>query len=158
MNEKEEEAVQQRARVPRLAGRPSQAEVDAHFPLHLEYISWCPHCKAGKGISMRHMYQPEKDESHLGTTWPLDYCFMTAEDEEEDMRAILVIYDHAKLGLWTLPVEKKGVDENVVTWIVGKLEECGYTGTPIPLKSDQEPAMVSLKRADVLRHLWWSRR
>ena len=74
---------------------------------------------------MRHMHQPERDESHLGTTWSLDYCFMTAEE--------------------------KGVDENVVTWIVGKLEECGYTGTPITLKSDQEPAMVSLKRAIALR-------
>ena len=80
----EEEAVQEKAHIPRTAGRPytpSKAEVDAHFPLHLEYRSWCPHCKAGRGISMQHRYQPERDESHLGTTWSLDYCFMTAEEE-----------------------------------------------------------------------------
>ena len=153
-NVAEEEAVQERAHIPRIAGRPytsSKSEVDAHFPLHLEYRSWCPHCKAGRGISMQHRYQPERDESHLGTTWSLDYCFMTAEEEEDDMRAILVVYDHAKLGLWTLPVEKKGADENVVSWVVGKLEECCYAGTPITLKSDQEPAMMSLKRAIAIR-------
>ena len=100
---------------------------------------------------MQHRCQPERDESHLGITRSLDYCFMTAEEEEDDMRAILVVYDHAELGLWTLPVEKKGADENVVSWVVGKLEECGYAGTPITLKSDQEPAILSLKRAIAIR-------
>ena len=45
---------------------------------------------------MQHRYNPDIDESHWGTTWSLDYCFMTADDEEEDMRAILAAYDHSK--------------------------------------------------------------
>ena len=96
---------------------------------------------------MQHRYNPDVDESHLGTTWSLDYCFMTADDEEEDMRAIIVAYDHSKMGLWTLPVEQKGADENVIKWLVDKMDECGYAGTPVTLKSDQEPAMMKLKRA-----------
>ena len=39
---------------------------------------------------MQHRYNPDVEESHLGTTGSLDYCFMTADDEEEDMRAIIV--------------------------------------------------------------------
>ena len=34
----------------------------------------------------------------LGITVSLDYCFMTAEDAEEDMRAILMCYGHSKSG------------------------------------------------------------
>ena len=67
---------------------------------------------------MQHRYNPDVDESHLGTTWSLDYCFMTADDEEEDMRAIIVAYDHSKMGLWTLPVDHKGADENVIKWLL----------------------------------------
>ena len=59
---------------------------------------------------MQHRYYPDVDESHLGTTWSLDFCFMTGDDEEED-----------------------------------KMEECGYAGTAVTLKSDQEPAMMKLK-------------
>ena len=62
-----------------------------------------------------------------------------------------LIYDHSKLGLWTLPVERKGADEHVVNWVASKMEECGYSGTPLTLKSDQEPAMMSLKRAIAIR-------
>ena len=79
---------------------------------------------------MQHRYNPDVDESHLGTTWSLDYCFMTTDDEEEDMRAIIVAYDHSKIGLWTLPVDHKGADENVIKWLVDKMEECGYAGSP----------------------------
>ena len=39
---------------------------------------------------------------------------MTPEEAEDDMHAILVVYDHSKLGLCTLAVDRKGADENVV--------------------------------------------
>ena len=34
-------------RIPRVARRPvlpTKAEIDEHFPLHLNYRSWCAHC------------------------------------------------------------------------------------------------------------------
>ena len=37
-------------RKPQVARRPhtpTRAELEAHLPLHLEYRSWCPHCRAG---------------------------------------------------------------------------------------------------------------
>ena len=152
--ELDEEVEAEESRKPNIAKRPytpTRAEIEAHLPLHLEYRSWCPHCVAGKGISMQHRRATERELEELGITISLCYCFMTADEAEEDMRAIIVLYDHSKKGLWALPVEAKGPQEDVVKWITDKMEESGYAGVPVTLKSDQEPAMVSLKRAIAVR-------
>ena len=140
-------------RKPPIARRPytpTAAEVEAHLPLHLEFRSWCPHCVAGKGIATQHR-ESAGESDNMGITVSLDYCFMTADDAEEDMKAILICYDHSKKGLWALPVEQKGAQEDVVKWVHDKLEESGYAGVPVTLKSDQEPAMMKLKQAIALR-------
>ena len=85
---------------------------------------------------MQHRQNLSDVPSELSITVSLDYCFMTAEEAEEDMRAILVCYDHSKKGLWALPVEDKGANADVVKWVVDKLDEAGYTGVPVTLKSD----------------------
>ena len=141
-------------RKPQVAKRPhtpTRAELEAHLPLHLEYRSWCPHCRAGRGISMQHRTDDKREAEEMGITVSLDYCFMSADDSEEDMRAILVCYDHSKKGLWAVPVERKGAQEEVVKWVTEKLEESGYAGVAVTLKSDQEPAMLSLKQAIAVR-------
>ena len=77
---------------------------------------------------------------------------MTAEEAGDDMRAVLVVYDHSKSGLWALPVEYKGAqDDGVVKWIVDKLEESGYAGVPVTIQSHQEPAMMKLKQVFAVR-------
>ena len=77
---------------------------------------------------------------------------MTAEEAGDDTRAVLIAYNHSKSGLWALPVEHKGVqDDGVVKRIVDKLEERGYAGVPVTIKSDQEPAMMKLKQAVAVR-------
>lgn len=148
------EAEGEETRKPQIARRPnapSKADLEDHLPLHLEYRSWCPHCVAGKGISDQHRQATDGHNGDLGITVSLDYCFMTAEEAEDDMRAILICYDHNKSGLWALPVEHKGAQQDVIKWVVDKLEECGYSGVPVTLKSDQEPAMISLKQGIAIR-------
>ena len=39
----------------------------------------------------------------------------------------------------------------MVKWIVAKLDENGYAGVPVTIKSDQEPAMIKLKQAIAVR-------
>ena len=42
---------------PKIAPRPytsTKAELDAHFPLHAEYRSWCKYCVEGKAASRLH--------------------------------------------------------------------------------------------------------
>ena len=70
-----------------------------------------------------------------------------ADEEEEDMRTILIGYDHGKSGFRVLPVEHKGAQEETVKWLVDKLDEAGYAGMAVTIKSDQEPAMINLKQA-----------
>ena len=39
-------------RQPRVGRRPmapTKAEIEEHYPLHLNYRSWCEHCRARKG-------------------------------------------------------------------------------------------------------------
>ena len=64
------------SRKPQVARQPhthSRAEVLAHLPLHLEYRSWCPHCRAGKGISMQHRTNLDEEATNLGATVSVDY-------------------------------------------------------------------------------------
>ena len=44
-------------RAPRVARRPflpTKADIDEHYPLHLNYRSWCDHCVAGKSRLAQH--------------------------------------------------------------------------------------------------------
>ena len=48
-------------RKPRIGRRPilpTKAEVMEHFPLHLQYRSWCRHGRAGKGRLAPHIVEP----------------------------------------------------------------------------------------------------
>lgn len=89
---------------------------------------------------MQHRADDKREAEEMGITVSLDYCFMSADDSEEDTRAILVCYDHSKRGLWSVPVERKGAQEEIVKWVTDKLEESGYAGVAVTFKSDQEPA------------------
>ena len=53
---------------PKIARRPytlTKAEFAEHFPLHVHYRSWCPHCRAGKSIGKPHKSR-DPDEEPLG--------------------------------------------------------------------------------------------
>ena len=81
------EAPEGEMRQPRLGRRPvlpTKAEVEEHFPLHLNYRSWCKHFVAGKAILAQHK-AAEPDRERLGVTWNADYAFMGAEEAEEGM-------------------------------------------------------------------------
>ena len=142
-----EEEDTEEARRPRVAKRPqmpTKAEYDSHMTLHAEYRDWCPDCVAGKGIS--HQHRASKNE-RTGREFSLDYAFMTAEDIGEDMCPVLVGYDNDSHGIWALAVEAKGANRSSVQWVNGKINEAGCMGTPITLRSDQEEAILALKKA-----------
>ena len=45
----------------------------------------------------------------------------------------------------------KGAAVEVVTWVLQKIEEAGHGGEHIALKTDQEEAIMALKRAVIHR-------
>ena len=135
-------------RRPKPASRPytpTREEVYEHEVTHLPFRSWCRHCVFGKGVSSPHQ-RPDKKEK-IGITVSMDYCFMNEEEKEDDIPSVLIIWDDNHECLWALPVEHKGPVEWVVKWIVDKMDAIGYRGTPITLKTDQEPAITALKAA-----------
>ena len=80
-------------------------------------------------------------------SFSVDCAFMTAEDLCEDMCPFLGGYDYSAAGIWALAVDKKGVSETVTKWINGKINEAGCAGTAIIIRSDQEEAIVALKKS-----------
>jgi hypothetical protein len=89
---------EEEVRKPRVGRRPilpTKAEVLEHFPLHLQYRSWCRHCRAGKGRLAPHVVEPP-DRERLGITFSADYAFMGAEEAEEEMQPSLIMYDDHK--------------------------------------------------------------
>ncbi len=76
------------SRAPKIASRPyipTKAEIDAHYPLHAEYRSWCKFCVEGKEASRLHK-RGDPTEEPVGVTVSIDYCFMTPEESEECIR------------------------------------------------------------------------
>ena len=77
----------------------------------------------------------------------MDYDFMTAEEAEEEMQPTLDVFDDDKESCWALGVEQKGVTEGIVKYVAGILDQSGYRGQKLTMKSDQEPSILALKKA-----------
>ena len=140
---------QAECRKPRVSRRPispTQADLDEHLPLHLNYRSWCKHCIAGKARHAQHA-TAEAGKERLGVTWNADYAFMTTEEAEEGMLPTLVMYDDDKQSFWAIGVAQKGVTDPIVKYCVGVIDQSGYQGERLTFKTDQEPSIVALKRA-----------
>ena len=58
------------------------------------------------------------------------------EDDDPSLPGLLMIWDDNHECLWALLVEKKGLVNWIVKWIVEKLDNVGYRGQAITLKSD----------------------
>ena len=146
---------------------PSRQEVQEHELTHIPYRSWCVHCVRGAGRSDAHRRRPRQDEEereqHM-TTWSIDYAFIidngdlcTREVMErvgwvKTRDSVLVSEDLATGGIRAHLVLAKG---NGDPWIAGKIkddiEEFGYGGAPVRIKSDQKPAIGDVQRAVIAK-------
>ena len=73
-------------RKPRIGRRPllpTKADIEEHYPLHLRYRSWCPHCRAGKARLAPHVWEPS-DRENIGIAVHSDFAFQGPDDEEEE--------------------------------------------------------------------------
>ena len=136
-------------RRPRIGQRPvapTKGEIAEHYPLHLQYRSWCEHCRAGRGRVAPHRCEPS-DREKMGVTIHSDYAFLGSEEAHADVQPSLVVYDDHKDAFWALGVKSKTVTESLVKYFKDVLDQSGYEGQRISMKSDQEPSIVALKRA-----------
>ena len=146
---------------------PSRREVQEHELTHIPYRSWCVHCVRGAGRSDAHRRRARQDEEereqHM-TTWSIDYAFMIDNGDlctKEEMErvgwdktrdTVLVSEDLATGGIRAHLVLANG---NGDPWIAGKIkddvEEFGYGGALVRIKSDQEPAIIDVQRAVIAK-------
>ena len=108
--------------IDRRPGVPTNAEIGAHYPMHAELRDWCRYCVEGKRVSRHHV----------------NYGFWTPEEFEEKMDAMLAGYDSEKMGLWTIIVDAKGPTLSSTKLLSNKIEEAGYNGISITMRSTQE--------------------
>ena len=52
---------------------PTKAEIEDHYPLHLNDRDWCKHCVSGKALLAQHMVEPA-DRQRLSVTFSADYA------------------------------------------------------------------------------------
>ena len=149
---------------PRL---PSRREVQEHELTHIPYRSWCVHWVRGAGRSDAHRRrarQDEKEREQHMTIWSIDYAFVidncdlcTREEMErvgwgKTRDTVLVSEDLTTGGIRAHLVSAKG---NGDPWIAGKIkddiEEFGYGGAPVRIKSDQEKAIVDVQRTVIAK-------
>ena len=117
-------------RKPRIGRRPAlptQAEIAVHLPLHLNYRSWCAHCRAGRARRAPHISEPA-DREKLGIVTSADFAFMGSEEAEEDMQPSLVVFDDDKEAFWAIGVRTKTVTEQIVKYLKVILDQSAYEG------------------------------
>ena len=63
------------------------------------------------------------------------------------MQPTLVVFDDDKESFWALDGEQKGATEGIVKYVAGILDQSGYQGQKLTMKSNQEPSNLALKKA-----------
>ena len=126
---------------------PTKAEIAAHYPLHLNYRSWCKHCVAGKARSNPHRSKDPEEES-LGITLHADYASMGGEykEEEEGMQASLIMFDDDKESFWAVGIDRKGASEAMIKFSVGVVDQSGYVGENLTFNQIRSPALFHSNR------------
>jgi len=130
---------------------PTQLEIDEHNASHCPYRSWCRACVAGRGRSDPH-FAVDSDDSAIPTI-AIDYGYLkdnpdhADDDESSDPKASPIIFSkHSKtkwVGAGVVPSKGTAHPYNVIA-LSAVYELSGET--KVLAKSDQEPAILDLKR------------
>lgn len=72
---------------------------------------------------------------------------MGSEDDCENTAPVLVAYDDHLGTIWALGVATKEISKTIIDHVVRKLDVSGYRGAQVSLNSDEEPAIVAIKKA-----------
>ena len=105
--------------------------------MHVDFRSWCRYCIEGRGVSRHH--EKGKEEEAIGTIASVGSCFWTPEAFEEEMDYPLDMIP--RMGFGTMAVDAKGPTPSSTEWLSNKIEEAGYSGVSITMKSGQEESI-----------------
>ena len=148
----EDESVEEviNARPLRAPEAPTAAEKEEHEANgHAQFRNWCRACLAGAGRQDQHRAVPDK-EDHAFPALHIDYGFMGEKDdvEELDARCMPILCVKCDKDKWSHShaVPHKGTKHpHGARKLADALLATGFP--KVIVKSDQEPAILELKRA-----------
>ena len=141
--------------------QPTKEEFESHQTTHTPYAPWCKHCLAARATRMQHpskgrkaMVVPDVDTGVGPIKVSSDYMYMHERKGKYREAAYnpphMVMIEHSKGRCWAYRVPNKGVLEDAY-WLLKRmvqdLDNMGLRHHKIRLKSDQEPAIISVQRA-----------
>ena len=66
------------------------------------------------------------------------------QEDDSGLSPVLVGHDRTSESLWAMVVEAKGVNDSSLKCAKERIDESGYLGTKVVLKSDQEKSIRAL--------------
>ena len=142
----EEAVVPKQLRRP---NQPTQKQIDDHRRAsHIPYRSWCKWCVEGRGLHDHHQSGVEQDK--LDKCIPCvstDYLFIGDQKTAAGHNPILGTYDNGTDTIKVYNTKRKGVVAWLPRAIASDMEALGYGGCRVSIKSDQEKAVMAVKRA-----------
>ena len=147
----DDEAVGRPIKLPRNFRKPTKQEVMEHLPSHWPYRSWCKHCVRGRASGSHHQARSDEDREFARSGTPtvsIDHCCLGSEVDEESAHSspYLIVFDNASEALYALAVPDKACHAWVVEYVYKIVDELGYGGTRIALKSDNAKELMEIRR------------
>jgi len=133
---------------------PTRSEIEEHEMTHLPFRNWCRHCVMGRGVERGH-FRTERDQDAVPEVH-VDYCFPCGAgtkprnlrekaSEAAGSMTVLVMRDRDTRMTAAAVVPRKGTTGDFAAKRAAAFcAEIGYSGIPIIVKSDQEPAMKAV--------------
>ena len=121
--------------------KPSKEEIETHNLTHLPYRNWCRHCVRGRGKEAAHRTGTGEIGDH--PEFHFDWCF---PGEEEAGKTLTVLVGRMRGTRMTMSSvsPSKSTGEFIARRIMAYLRECGCELAKIVVKTDQEPAIISM--------------
>ena len=120
---------------------PSREEVEKHNVTHFPFRNWCPHCTKGRGKEAPH-YSVKGGAGELPEI-SLDFCFPSKEGDNGGLTMLAARERYSKMTMATV-VPSKSTGTFIARRIWAFLREIGCKNGDLILKSDQEPAIMSI--------------
>ena len=140
--------------------QPTREEFERRQTTHTPYAPWCRHCLAARAVRSQHpskgrkaIVVPDIDTGNGPTKVSMDYMYLHERKgkykETTHNPPHMVMIEHTKGRCWAHRVPNKGILDEA-HWLpermIQDLDNAGMRHTKIPLKSDQEPAIVSVQQ------------
>ena len=140
--------------------QPTREELERHQATHTPFAAWCKHCIAARAVRHRHPSKgrkarivPDIETGKGPIKVSLDYMYLHERQGKYRESACnpphMIVIDHKHGRCWAYRVPNKGILEEA-HWlperIVQDLDNIGLGHERIQLKTDQEPAIVTVQR------------